>query len=114
MPSFGDSPRSPRPRDLHGVRMDSRREDHGQVSIIKDVLFDDSELHTVLDTMVVNSPKQVQFYLFLDTALKTVACQHASTGSQDLASQKLAILDRTCPRKVWPLPRNGVMSSRRE
>ena len=55
--------------------------------------FDDSRLHNVLDTMVVISRKQTAFHLFLDAALKTVAYLRVSTRSQDLANQKLAILE---------------------
>ena len=34
--------------------------------------------------------------------MKTVAYLRVSTRSQDLANQKLAILDRARPKKVWP------------
>ena len=54
-----------------------------------------------LDNIIADSRKQTVLRLFLDATLKTVACLHASTGSQDLANQKLAILDRTSPRRVW-------------
>ena len=37
---FGDSLRSPRPSDLLACQLASRREDHGQVSIIMSVLID--------------------------------------------------------------------------
>ena len=37
---LGDSPRSPRPCDLLACQLASRREDHGQVSIIMSVLLD--------------------------------------------------------------------------
>ena len=66
------------------------------------VILDDGRLQNVLDTIVVNSPKQDPFHLFLDTTLKTVAYLRVWTGSQDCASQKLAILDRARPKKVWP------------
>ena len=39
---LGDSPRSPRPCDLLACQLASRREDHGQVSIIMSVLLDDN------------------------------------------------------------------------
>ena len=68
---LGDSPRSPRPCDLLACQLASRREDHGQVSIIMSVILDDGGLCNVLDTIVDNSPKQTPFHLFLDTALKT-------------------------------------------
>ena len=40
-----------------------------------------------------------RFNLFLDTALKTVAYLRVSTGSQDLANQKLAILEFSQKRR---------------
>ena len=39
---LGDSLRSPRPCDLLACQLASRREDHGQVSIIMSVLLDDN------------------------------------------------------------------------
>ena len=48
-----------------------------------------------LDTIVANGRKQTVLHLFLDAALKTVAYLRVSTRSQDLASQKLAILEST-------------------
>ena len=86
----------PRPSDLLACQLASRREDHGQVSIIMSVILDDGELCNVLNTIVVNSPKQAPFHLFLDTAVKTVAYLHASTDSQDLA-------DRNRPFSTTPV-----------
>ena len=54
---LGDSLRSPRPSDLLACQFASRREDHGQVSIIMSVLLDVSGLYNVLDTIVFNTPK---------------------------------------------------------
>ena len=52
-----------------------------------------------MDTIVVNRPKQDPFHLFLDAALKTVAYLRVSTRSQDLANQKLAILEFSQKRR---------------
>ena len=54
---LGDSLCSPRPSDLLACQLASRREDHGQVSIIMSVLIDVSGLYNVLDTIVFNTPK---------------------------------------------------------
>ena len=70
---FGDSLRSPRPCDPLACQLDSRREDHGQVSIIMSVLFYAIRLCNGLDTIVSNGRKKTMFRLLLDTALKTVA-----------------------------------------
>ena len=58
-----------------------------------------SQLYNVLDTIVVKSPKQTPFNLFLDAALKTGAYLRVSTRSQDLANQKLAILEFSQKRR---------------
>ena len=70
---LGDSLRSPRPSDLLACQFASRREDHGQVSIIMSVFLDDIWLDNSLYTIVIICRKQAAFLLFLDTALKTVA-----------------------------------------
>ena len=70
---LGDSLRSPRPSDLLACQLASRREDHGQVSIIMSVFLDDIWLDNSLYTIVIICRKQAAFLLFLDTALKTVA-----------------------------------------
>ena len=49
--------------------------------------------HNDLDNIIAISRKQTAFDLFLDAALKTVAYLRVSTLSQDLANQKLAILE---------------------
>ena len=53
----------------------SRRKDHGQVSIITNVLFYAIRPCNGLDTIVSNGRKKTMFRLLLDTALKTVACR---------------------------------------
>ena len=53
----------------------------------------------MLDTIVFNCRKETQFHLFLDAALKTVAYLRVSTRSQDLANQKLAILEFSQKRR---------------
>ena len=53
----------------------------------------------VLDTIVVNCRKETQFHFFLDAALKIVAYLRVSTRSQDLANQKLAILEFSQKRR---------------
>ena len=70
---LGDSLRSPRPSDLLACQFASRREDHGQVSIIMSVLFYAIRPCNDLDTIVANGRKQTVLHLFLDAALKTVA-----------------------------------------
>ena len=57
-----------------------------------------------LDTIVANGHKKTAFRLFLDAALKTVAYLRASTRSQDLANQKLAILEFSQNRR-FPIDR---------
>ena len=52
-----------------------------------------------LDTIVANGRKQTVVRLFLDAALKTVAYLRVSTRSQDLANQKLAILEFSQKRR---------------
>ena len=52
-----------------------------------------------LDTIVANGRKQTVLHLFLDAALKTVAYLRVSTRSQDLANQKLAILEFSQKRR---------------
>ena len=76
-----------------------RREDHGQVSIIMSVLFYAIRPCNDLDTIVANGRKQTVLHLFLDAALKTVAYLRVSTRSQDLANQKLAILEFSQKRR---------------
>ena len=70
---LGDSLRSPRPSDLLACQLASRREDHGQVSIIMSVLFYVIRPCNGLDTIVSNGRKKTMFCLLLDTAVKTVA-----------------------------------------
>ena len=67
-----------------------------------------------LDTRVANGHNKSAFRLFLDAALKTVACLRASTRSQDLANQKLAILEFSQKRR-FPIDRfiESRVSSRR-
>ena len=96
---LGDSLRSPRPCDLLACQLASRREDHGQVSIIMSVLFYAIRPCNDLDTIVANGRKQTVLHLFLDAALKTVAYLRVSTRSQDLANQKLAILEFSQKRR---------------
>src|SRR6478752_6350391 len=43
--------------------------------------------------MVVNRERKLPFHLFIVGAMKTIAYLRVSTGSQDLADQKLAVLD---------------------
>ena len=52
-----------------------------------------------LDTIVANGHKKTAFRLFLDAALKTVAYLRVSTRSQDLANQKLTILEFSQKRR---------------
>ena len=96
---LGDSLRSPRPCDPLACQLTSRRKDHGQVSIIMSVILDDGRLYNVLDTIVVNCRKETHFHLCLDATLKTVAYLRVSTHSQDLANQKLAILEFSQKRR---------------
>ena len=96
---LGDSLRSPRPSDLLACQLASRRKGHGQVSIITSVLIDAIRPCNDLDTIVANGRKQTVLHLFLDAALKTVAYLRVSTRSQDLANQKLAILEFSQKRR---------------
>ena len=57
-----------------------------------------------LDTIVANGRKQTVLHLFLDAALKTVAYLRVSTRSQDLANQKLTILEFSQKRR-FPIDR---------
>ena len=90
---LGDSPRSPRPCDLLACQLASRREDHGQVSIIMSVILDDGGLHNALGHIVRISKIKYHSSLFMDNDMKTVAYLRVSTDSQNLANQKLAILE---------------------
>ena len=101
---LGDSLRSPRPSDLLACQLASRREDHSQVSIIMSVLLDAIRPCNDLDTIVANGRKQTVLHLFLDAALKTVAYLRVSTRSQDLANQKLTILEFSQKRR-FPIDR---------
>ncbi len=58
-----------------------------------------SDYHNIMDTIVVISRKQTAIRLFLDAALKTVAYLRITTRSQDLANQKLAILEFSQKRR---------------
>ena len=58
---LGDSLRSPRPCDLLACQLASRREDHGQVSIIMSVLIDAIRLKNDLDSIVSNRLKRLCF-----------------------------------------------------
>ena len=51
-----------------------------------------------LDTVISICRKQAALCLSLDAASKTIACLSVSTRSQDLANQKLAILDHACQK----------------
>ena len=68
MPSLVTAPARPGRAICLACQLASRRKDHGQLSIITNVLIDDSELHNVLDTVIVNCRKQTAFHLFLDAA----------------------------------------------
>ena len=57
-----------------------------------------------LNTIVANGRKKTVLHLFLDAALKTVAYLRVSTRSQDLANQKLAILEFSQKRR-FPIDR---------
>ena len=70
-----------------------------KVSIIMSVLIDAIRPCNDLDTIVANGRKQTVLHLFLDAALKTVAYLRVSTRSQDLANQKLAILEFSQKRR---------------
>ncbi len=65
--------------------------------------------------MVINCRKQTTCRLFLDAALKTVAYLRVSTRSQDLANQKLAILEFSQKRR-FPIDQfiESRISSRQE
>ena len=63
------------------------------------VLLDAIWPHNDLDSTIAISRKQTAFRLFLDAALKTVAYLRVSTRSQDLANQKLAILEFSQKRR---------------
>ena len=91
---LGDSPRSPRPCDLLACQLASRREDHGQVSIIMHVLFYAIRPCNGLDTIVSNGRKKTLFDLLLDTALKTVA----------YLSQVIQIVETLVRRKIRFIP----------
>ena len=56
-------------------------------------------LYNALDTIIANSRKQTVLHLFLNAAVKTVAYLRVSTRSQDLANQKLAILEFSQKRR---------------
>ena len=60
------------------------------------------------DTRVANGHNKTAFRLFLDAALKTVACHRASTRSQDLANQKLTILEFGKEQEIRVLLANNV------
>ena len=78
----------------------SRRKDHGQVSIIMSVLLDVSPtIQCSGYYSLLQSRNRPHFDLFLDAALKTVAYLRVSTRSQDLANQKLAILEFSQKRR---------------
>ena len=73
-----------------------------KVSIIMSVILDDGGLCNVLNTIVVNSPKQAPFHLFLDTAVKTVALPARFDRFSGSRRQKPSILDHARLRKGWP------------
>ena len=81
------------------VELALRRKGHGHVSRITSVLFYAIRPCNDLDTIVANGRKQTVLHLFLDAALKTVAYLRVSTRSQDLANQKLAILEFSQKRR---------------
>ena len=64
------------------------------------VLLDAIWPHNDLDNIIANSRKQTVLLLFLDATLKTVAHLRVSTRSQDLANQKLAILEFSQKRRI--------------
>ena len=68
------------------------------------VLIDAIWPHNDLDSTIAISRKQTAFRLFLDAALKTVTYLRVSTRSQDLANQKLAILEFSQKRR-FPIDR---------
>ena len=63
------------------------------MSIIMSVTFDNNRLLNSPDSVIAICRKQAAICLPLDEALKTVAYLRVSTRSQDLANQKLAILE---------------------
>ena len=69
MPSLVTAPVRPVRVICLACQLASRRKDHGQVSIITNVLFDAIWPHNDLATIVGNSPKQTPFHLFLDAGL---------------------------------------------
>ena len=83
------------------------------MSIITSVLFYAIRPCNDLDTIVANGRKQTVLHLFLNAALKTVAYLRVSTRSQDLANQKLAILEFSQKRR-FPIDQfiESRMSSR--
>ena len=99
LPSSATAPARPVRVICLACQLASRREDHGHVSIITSVLFYAIRPCNDLDTIVANGRKQTVLHLFLDAALKTVAYLRVSTRSQDLANQKLAILEFSQKRR---------------
>ena len=90
---LGDSLRSPRPCDLLACQLASRREDHGQVSIIMPVLtiqFSSMEHDAFHVPYLSDTIPEAAFH---GQAVKTVAYLRVSTAQQDLRSQRLAILE---------------------
>ena len=75
------------------------RDRHGSCPKQTSVLIDAIRPCNDLDTIVANGRKQTVLHLFLDAALKTVAYLRVSTRSQDLANQKLAILEFSQKRR---------------
>ena len=92
------------PRDLPGLLADDADKDQGrrparfcpkQTLVLLGAIW----LYNDLDNIIANSRKQTVLHLFLDATLKTVAYLRVSTRSQDLANQKLAILEFSQKRR---------------
>ena len=80
-------------------RLASRGKDQGQMSIITTVTLVNNLPWNGLDSVIAICRKQTAVCLFLDTAMKTVACLRVSTHSQDLSNQKLEILEFSQKRR---------------
>ncbi len=92
------------PRDLPGLLADDADKDQGrrparfcpkQTLVLIGAIW----LYNDLDNIIANSRKQTVLHFFLDATLKTVAYLRVSTRSQDLANQKLAILEFSQKRR---------------
>ena len=84
---LGDSLRSPRPSDLLACQLPSRREDHGQVSIIMSVLtiqFSSMEHDAFYVPYLLDTTPEAAFH---GQAVKTVAYLRVSTTQQVLGPE---------------------------